>query len=281
MPGLRFGSRGRAVRELQEALIKLGYALPKWGADGSLGFETFSALGDFAFDHGMGEPREDAAVPPQLVDRLLELASAPRRRGPREVELIDATGDHPGRKRKGNRAWGQINGIVLHQTGCMLSSRVRRWHAVAAHFGIPKTRDPKIIYMNPMTTIMWHANSFNKRTVGIEISGNFEGVDGKPRTCWKGGGGPHRSTDAQLEAARRCVKWICEEVARHGGEVRHIYAHRQASRTRRADPGSRVWIEAGLWSKAELGLDDGGPGYTEGSGLPIPREWDPERTDRY
>jgi peptidoglycan hydrolase-like protein with peptidoglycan-binding domain len=41
---LGLGSKGTEVKQLQENLIKLGYKLPKWGADGSFGEETLEAV---------------------------------------------------------------------------------------------------------------------------------------------------------------------------------------------------------------------------------------------
>lgn len=44
---LRFGSQGQAVRELQDQLIALGYDLGRFGADGSFGAATESAVRKF------------------------------------------------------------------------------------------------------------------------------------------------------------------------------------------------------------------------------------------
>ena len=41
---LKVGSRGSDVRKAQKQLIKLGYRLPKWGADGIFGDETRKAV---------------------------------------------------------------------------------------------------------------------------------------------------------------------------------------------------------------------------------------------
>lgn len=50
---LRKGDSGDDVTELQQALIKLGYSLPKYGADGDFGAETVSALQAFQSDNGL------------------------------------------------------------------------------------------------------------------------------------------------------------------------------------------------------------------------------------
>lgn len=50
---LQNGSKGDAVKALQQNLLKLGYKLPKYGADGSFGIETMAALKLFQVDHGL------------------------------------------------------------------------------------------------------------------------------------------------------------------------------------------------------------------------------------
>jgi hypothetical protein len=72
------------------------------------------------------------------------------------------------------------------------------------------------------------------------------------------------------------VRWICDEVARHGGRVAQLLAHRQASCHRESDPGSALWRLVAVPLHTDLGLNDGGPRYTMGSGLPIPDAWDPK-----
>ena len=52
---LKKGMKGEDVKELQKLLIKKGYALPKYGADGSLGSETDRAIRRFQVDHS-GKP---------------------------------------------------------------------------------------------------------------------------------------------------------------------------------------------------------------------------------
>ena len=44
---LLIGEKGKEVRKLQEALLNLGYELPKYGADGDFGSETESAVSQF------------------------------------------------------------------------------------------------------------------------------------------------------------------------------------------------------------------------------------------
>ena len=50
---IRKGTQGADVKELQEALTKLGYALPKYGADRECGTETMKAIELFQTDQGL------------------------------------------------------------------------------------------------------------------------------------------------------------------------------------------------------------------------------------
>lgn len=50
---LKKGMEGSDVKSLQEALMKLGYELPDYGADGKFGSETKDALMDFQKDEGL------------------------------------------------------------------------------------------------------------------------------------------------------------------------------------------------------------------------------------
>lgn len=50
---LQYGSEGKAVRELQEDLLALGYCLPEYGADGDFGSETKRVVKAFQRDHGL------------------------------------------------------------------------------------------------------------------------------------------------------------------------------------------------------------------------------------
>ena len=70
---LKKGMEGSDVKELQEALVRLGYSLPKYGADGEYGSETVSAVKAFQKDHGLdvdGEygEKSHAAMEKALVE---------------------------------------------------------------------------------------------------------------------------------------------------------------------------------------------------------------------
>ena len=67
------GSKGEAVKELQEDLLALGYKLPKYGADGDFGSETQAAVRAFQLDHeiqptGIADSVTLAAIETALED---------------------------------------------------------------------------------------------------------------------------------------------------------------------------------------------------------------------
>jgi hypothetical protein len=272
---------GPAVLEVQRQLLALGYALPRWGDDGHLGDETLAAVREFEEDHDLATTDDDAVSDATLA------AVAEKSSGVSLVEvpsgLVDCTADHDGKARIRKRAWGEITGITLHQTACDLGEKPKRWHRIPVQVGV--TRGGKILLLNPIEYMTYHGNGLNASTVGIECEGRYEGIEGKPSTFWKAPGHPElwepeQPTDALLASARQAVLWICTKVARHGGKIRSIYAHRQASAKRQSDPGSRIWQDVAGWAVENLGLL-APVAFTLGTGLPIPRDWDDTSSARY
>lgn len=190
----------------------------------------------------------------------------------------------------GLRTWKKVTGITLHQTACLLGERLgddepwRRWYGVGCHIGI--TRSGSILWLHDFDRLVVHGNGWNAHTVGIEIDGLYAGIQGDPRTVWDDPSTPRRETGmdlpiVQAAAARDAIRWIVGRVAWRKGKVRALVAHRQSSKNRRNDPGSAIWQSVALPLHAELGLSDGGDGFAIGTGYPVPREWDPNRTARY
>ena len=255
------------ILHLQRKLITLGFALPRFGADGELGDETRQALAEYARQRSLANWAEAGLI--QAVCNE-----------PTPVE--DETGKHPGLqwRPRSVRPWTQITGITLHQTAVLLGEEARRWHTLNAHMGI--TRAGRALLVCPLERVVWHANGLNATDVGIEIDGYFEGVEGLRNTLWNPPSDPARRaltpTQEQIDAVRRAIGWICGIVQARGGKVQFIHAHRQSSRDRQSDPGSFLWREAGLWAQREFGLTDGGRDFAVGTGLKIPEAWDRSRT---
>lgn len=66
-PTLRNGSKGEYVTLLQTQLINRGYSLPRFGADGSFGGETDTAVREFQMDNGLPA---DGIVGPKTWEAL-------------------------------------------------------------------------------------------------------------------------------------------------------------------------------------------------------------------
>lgn len=73
---LRKGSEGSAVVELQNNLMKLGYKLPKWGADGDFGQETLDAVIQFQSDKGLDPDGEVGPLTQNAIKQALSSASS-------------------------------------------------------------------------------------------------------------------------------------------------------------------------------------------------------------
>lgn len=286
---LKRGDSGEAVTQLQNDLLELGEHLPKWGADGKLGDETLNAVTSLLVKHG----RKQASDPsPDVVDdQELQFIVALRNllrespKVPAPEMLIDRRAQAAGNKDMGPRVWPEVKGWCLHQTACHLgaSKDPARCDAIGAHFVV--YQDGRVFWLHDIDRKIIHGNGFNNQTIGIEIDGLFAGVEGDPTTVWNDPSTPNHEqamtlTPEQTTAVRQLIRWTHAEILRHAGQPTMIVAHRQASRDRRDDPGSKVWKDIGMPMLAELALSDGGPGFAlqDGQGgMPIPEPWDPSR----
>jgi N-acetyl-anhydromuramyl-L-alanine amidase AmpD len=281
---LRKGDRGVEVEKLQKALLRLGYPLPRWGADADFGSETADAFRLFLRDHGSEADDNPDLITVKEQDLLYSVVA--QQPNTQAVPTVADGMFHDIRTAAnqqwvyGRRAWSKITGITLHQTACVMGERPLRWATLGAHLGV--TREGRVIWVHDFEKLTVHAHGFNSNTVGIEMDGTYAGVEGDDRTFWRPRDEPNRQpqtpTAELVEAAKATVRWICAEVARHGGRVELLVAHRQASSDRQSDPGSALWQQVGMALHTELGLSDGGAGYRIGDGYAIPERWDANRT---
>jgi len=276
--------QGPRAGQIQRHLLDLGYHLPRYGADGVISAhgETWQALADFASDHvpvdlgadGLSTGREYDLIVSALL--VMPVTRQPVRVG--AVDVIDITDTHKHQHVHGIRSWDKVDAIVLHQTAYLMDSEAE-WRTLRAHIGVPQGAD-SFYLVNPLNGLMWHANGFNGYSVGIEVSGLFPGLVDDPRTVWRPSTGydprrhgPHRLSEQQRDATRAAIRFVVDEVARHGGKITHCFAHRQASKDRIADPGEEIWRQCGEWARDELGLSAGDPGFKIGGGYPLPEAW--------
>lgn len=280
-PTLRFTPgdlvNGPHVRNLQSTLVMLGFDIGEFGADGWFGDSTHWAVRAFQAKAGL---LIDGVVGPKTWEALEKEAistagTAPGGRKLVPEGFVDRRGlhDHPAlySAHRTPRAWSGIKGVTLHQTGCLLSDRPTRWDSVGAHIGV--TRSGVIVLMNELTDFIWHGQGLSHHTIGIEISGNFHGLECRDWTVWKGGGGPHTLTDAQCKALnQRLLPWLRDQFDENGQRFEVVRAHRQSSGSRQSDPGEEIWRTVGLTWIDKLGIEQD-PGWRTGSGRPIPEDW--------
>lgn len=186
------------------------------------------------------------------------------------------------------RPWSEVTAIVLHQTACNMGERVERYDHLGAHFA--SLRSGRVLRMCDEDRIVYHANRWNARAVGIEVDGLYAGDEDDPdtaldealRTTWDDPSTPTRErpmivTPQSMRATRELCRWIYWNVQRHGGMIKVIAPHRQSSKDRRNDPGEAIWKQVALPLIAELKLTDGGRNFQLG-GYPIPEKWDSTKT---
>lgn len=79
LPTLRKGSKGEAVTFLQTRLIQMGYELPKFGADGDFGTETYNAVVAFQTAYNLDHPDNpmdvDGIVGPRTWEAIMNAAN--------------------------------------------------------------------------------------------------------------------------------------------------------------------------------------------------------------
>ena len=181
-----------------------------------------------------------------------------------------------------------IDGIVIHQTAVNFGfsplalkqaggnkelAEHRRALNVAAHVTAFSTG--KAVVANPLLWYVYNANEFNKRILGLEIEGSYPGL-------LKSATKSSSSFDGEIvEAAKAGLAYLVTEGRKLGMPIKWIWAHRQSSVDRRADPGEEIWRKLVLaYAVPVLGLQTD-PHYTIGDGRPVPKDWDPEGLGRF
>lgn len=195
----------------------------------------------------------------------------------KDKNFVDISGTHQKpRLYAYQRNLGDIHGITLHQTACTMPNTPEGWHKLNAHCGI--TRNGVAVIVNDFTDMIWHGQGLSKTTIGIEIEGNYQGIDGNSRTLWKGGPAAASLTEDMEDAFWDLMMYIRMEW---GINFKYVHAHRQSKDTRMGDPGSEIWQKLAIPLKQKYNLSDGGPEWCRGTGKPIPRAWDENYTASY
>jgi peptidoglycan hydrolase-like protein with peptidoglycan-binding domain len=280
---------GPEVTRLQEMLMALGYDIGAGGPEGIYDQDTANAVKRFQKKHGLIADGSVGNL--ETWPFFLEVWKVHSRKHPANepsVTFVDRRGQHdpPGlyQADKSPRVWtgegdNVIRGVTLHQTGALISDDPHAFDM--GNFHIVVLRTGMVVLTNPLEWNIRHAHGLSDSTIGIEFHGNKLGVHGDPSTVWNEGSEPTDMTPAQLKATEFLFSWLKNEFERNGGKWEFVHAHRQASKDRRADPGSEIWEAIGLrWIK-ELGATDGGPDFKIGDGMEIPKQWNPGYSTDY
>lgn len=267
---------GPAVKRLQEIGDLLGF---DYGPnDGVFGADTKRVVKGIQQRYKL---KVDGVCGPQTWRAILAAADRPRKPsdlitpGSLDSGLVDITGRHKRPKLYSHkRKVEDIDTVLIHQTGCEMPSTPMGWRRLNGHLGA--TEEGLGIIVNPFTDMIWHAQRLSPTSIGLEIEGNFYGIDGKKNTLWKGGGGPDHLTRATLKMFENMFVYLCRWFETHQIEWKFIKAHRQSHNSRIADPGQEIWQEVAMIWIQRLGISDGGPDFFTCSGRTIPREWNPE-----
>jgi hypothetical protein len=301
---VKYNDKGAEVARLQRKLIAEGYTLPRWGADGHLGDESWEALERFARDN---ELLWNPAVPGRVLDALLAtdapVIEVPPTLPPAvevaTVKCYDLRSEqddpHPKSKTSGGRtvrrAVRAVTGVTIHQTAVEYGvaqyqinaaggdeelALARRSLKVACH--AMAFRRGFYTLSAPLDWLIYHGNGFNDTTLGLEIDGNYPGLRGG--TTWNGKPATTLSDETVL-AARAALYALVHEGRSLGMPITQLYAHRQSSKTRRSDPGQELWEAVVLdYAVPELGLVLDQSRVLR-DGYPVPVEWDPDGKGSY
>ena len=182
------------------------------------------------------------------------------------------------------RAAGGDRDLALARRACNVSC-----HAMAFRNGTFAAATPLRWYVN-------HGNGFNRRSLGLEVDGLYSGLRDDPDTVPRedvrttmGRKEPCELDARTLEAAKAALRWLVEAGRSEGMPIRYVWAHRQSSPTRRADPGEDIWRELiEGWALEALGLEAqrevaivSTSKKAPGMGRPIPVEWSERGVGRY
>lgn len=287
---MNYGDKGEQVKEIQKTLIAAGYSLPKYGADGQLGDETWIALQSYAKDHKL---TWTPTVPQGVIDALtvqrvdvfnLTSMQANPPADPSKYKIVNG--------KVAVRAPATVTGIVLHQTAVWYSvsqaqindaggdkhlALHKRSLNVACHLIAFDGKGAGLdcghaVWPNPLEWYVYHANTANDLSLGIECEGDYPGLVSA---------GCVMPSDRLIRAARDAVRFAVEQGRAQGMKIQYIWAHRQSNASRRADPGEALWKEVVVnYAVPVLGLKTE-TARVWGDGRPVPLEWDPNGVGKY
>ena len=278
------GNQGAKVAELQRALIRLGFPLDRFGADGQVGSETLGAVADYCDVNGLDTAElDDGIIRGWVVNVILDAAVTAAAVTEPEYPLVEDVRHDEYEKWTRKNPISRIDTICLHQMAVKDSDNKgwHRWRRLAIHWVVTCGDYAKAYQLHDFDLRVPHGHGWNGRSVGFEFEGYFSGVGTEEKYFWKPKSRPNRKpmvpTERQLEAGRIAVEHTVEQIAHMGGEIKFIGAHRQSYGMKRSDPGSLIWQGVALPMIKKLGLKEAPTlSHRKYPGKPIPEAWNPE-----
>ena len=130
------------------------------------------------------------------------------------------------------------------------------------------------LYNNDISRYTFHGSGGNSKLSGVSGEGNFHGLEKKRKKKHNGW------VEHEIVTNRGLMRLAVLRSREEGAPVERLYAHRQYSGGRLADPGEGYWKEIGIPMAKELNLDRRiFEKYSKGN--EICREWDEEGRVNY
>jgi len=246
---------------------------PRAAAADTGGIDRFPLVQDFRSESWDGKERRKNPIARVDTICLHQMAVASVRAKRYEntpiPESLAHLGDHSGPV------------YVPNETG-----KIKRWRKLSIHFAITCGPESRAWLMHDLLWRLPHGHGWNRRSVGLEFEGYFAGIhdlgSGKHSKFWRPKSRPDRlpmvPTEAQLEAGRQCCRFIIGDIARLGGRIKYVGAHRQSYGVKASDPGALIWQGVAVPILNEFGLEVAPVlKHPKHPGRDIPAQWDPQR----
>lgn len=162
-----------------------------------------------------------------------------------------------------------VDAVVAHSMGFDWghgTSDLDDYDAIKAHFAV--LRGGQILYLHDCREYLFASHDFNARGIAIEFAGNPPSETGKAHNEKKFG--RHIPTEEQIRAGRDLLRVLVRVLG-----ISHVFGHRQSCA--KVCPGPHIWYNICRWGLKNLGLSDGGTGFSTGNkfctGTAIPESW--------
>lgn len=172
-----------------------------------------------------------------------------------------------------------VRGATLHQAAALIS---RPETAARVHCHDMVLTDARVARVADLEDRLSAANGLNTNSFSVEVACRAAGIKGDLRTFWRPRSKPNiqptEATDEQIEVTRnllvdRFAELRDKRQAAGLPDVQFfVWAHRQSSKQKPSDPGSRIWKGVVPWACRELDLKVGDYNGRK-KGLSIPTAW--------